>query len=110
MDPEELDSVLQSSGALIVTAPQPHFSFETAAPGDLKRYKDKNKNKNTDKSTSTWVNRFETWRKWRNVPSKLEEIPKEELDHTLQLFYAEVRKADGRKFADNASSFGQAPG
>jgi len=46
------------------------------------------------KSASTWVNRFESWRQWRNVPSKLEEIPREELDNTLQLFYTELRKAD----------------
>lgn len=59
---------------------------------------DKNRNKNTEKSTSTWVNRFETWRKWRNIPSKLQDIPRDELDQTLQLFYAEVRKADGSNY------------
>jgi len=92
---EEPDSVLENSGALVATAPQPHISFEKTAPGNLQRYKNKNRNKSTEKSASTWVNCFESWRQWRSVPSKLEEIPKEELDNTLQLFYAELRKADG---------------
>jgi len=91
---EELDGMLENSGALVAAAPQPHPSFEKAAPRDLQRYRDKNRNKITEKSTSTWVNRFESWRQWRNVPSKLEEIPREELDNTLQLFYTELRKAD----------------
>ena len=66
--------------------------------GDLKRYKDKNRNKNTEKSTSTWVNHFETCRKWRNIPSKLQDIPRDKVDQTLQLFYAEVRKADSSDY------------
>jgi len=51
--------MLENSGALVAAAPQPHPSFEKAAPGDLQRYRDKNRNKNTEKSTSTWINRFE---------------------------------------------------
>jgi len=50
---EELDSMLENSGALVAAAPQPHPSFKKAAPGDLQRYRDKNRNKNTEKSTST---------------------------------------------------------
>ena len=95
---EELDRMLENSGALVAAALQPHPSFKKAALGDLQQYKDKNRNKNTEQSTSTWVNRFESWRQWRNVPSKLEEIPREELDNTLQLFYAELRKADGTDY------------
>ena len=79
VDQQELDSVLQSSEAVVVSAAQPHPLFATATTRDLKRYKDKNRNINTEKSTSTWVNRFETWRKWRNIPSKLQDIPRDEL-------------------------------
>jgi len=32
---EELDSVIENSRVLVAAAPQPHSSFETAAPGDL---------------------------------------------------------------------------
>jgi len=32
---EELDNVLENSGTLVEAAPQPHPSFETAAPRDL---------------------------------------------------------------------------
>ena len=98
VDQQELDSMLQSSEAVVASAAQPHPLFATVATGDLKQYKDKNRNKNMEKSTSTWVNRFETWRKWRNIPSKLQDIPRDELDQTLQLFYAEVRKADGSNY------------
>ena len=45
---EELDSMLENSGALVAAAPQPHTSFEKAAPGDLQQFKDKNKS--TEKS------------------------------------------------------------
>ena len=39
---EELDSVLENSGALVAAVPQPHPFVRKAAPGDLQRYKDKN--------------------------------------------------------------------
>ena len=44
------------------------------------------------------MNHFETCRKWRNIPSKLQDIPRDKVDQTLQLFYAEVRKADGSDY------------
>jgi len=58
--------------------------FEAATPDDLQKFKEKNLNKNTTKSTNTWVNRFEAWRTWRKLPHKLEEIPKQELNGTLE--------------------------
>ena len=44
-----------------------NVEFKPAASGELQHFKDKNLNKNTTKSTATWENRFEAWRKWRNV-------------------------------------------
>ena len=69
-------------------------SFATTKT-DLKRLKDKNKNKNTMKSTVTWINRFETWRKIRGIANKLESIPVNDLDSIL---LAEIRMADGTEY------------
>ena len=44
-----------------------NVEFKPAASGELQHFKDKNLNKNTTKSTATWENHFEAWRKWRNV-------------------------------------------
>ena len=73
-------------------------SFATATGTDLKRLKDKNKNKNTMKSTVTWINRFETWRKVRGIANELENIPVNDLDDILQSFFAEIRKSDGTEY------------
>jgi len=79
------------------TRPAP-FSKQLATPDDLQKFKEKNLNKNTTKSTNTWVNRFEAWRTWRKLPHKPEEIPKQELNGTLERFLAEVRKSDGSEY------------
>ena len=77
---------------------KPRPTFEAATPNDLQKFKEKNLNKNTTKSTNTWVNRFEAWRTWRKLPHKLEEISKQELNGTLERFFAEVRKSDGSEY------------
>lgn len=73
-------------------------AFATATETDLKRLKDKNKNKNTMKSTVTWINRFETWRKLRGIRNELKNIPPNDLDSILQSFFAEIRKSDGTEY------------
>ena len=73
-------------------------SFATATGTDLKQLKDKNKNKNTMKSTVTWINRFETWRKVRGIANELENIPVNDLDDILQSFFAEIQKSDGTEY------------
>ena len=77
---------------------EPRPIFEAATPGDLQKFKEKNLNKNTTKSTNTWVNCFEAWRRWRELPHKLEDIPKQDLNGTLEQFFAEVRKSDGSEY------------
>ena len=101
----ELEELMEGAEAFIAEIEneeqhrkEPSPVFEAATPGDLQKFKEKNLNKNTTKSTNTWVNRFETWRKWRELPHKLEEIPKQNLSGTLERFFAEVRKSDGSEY------------
>ena len=101
----EFDQLLDEDGSASAAGDanprpiSPHpSSFEAATPTDLQRFKDKNLNRNTAKSTSTWVNRFESWRKWKNLPNRIEQIAEGELDGVLQQFYAEVRKADSSQY------------
>ena len=82
----------------IQTATSSTHTFAVATGSDLQRFRDKNKNRNTMKTTVTWVNRFETWRKVREIPHKLEHIPERELDNVLQRFFAELRKGDGGEY------------
>ena len=77
---------------------EPYPTFEAVIPADLQRFKEQNLNKNTTKSTNTWVNRFKVWRRWRKLPQKLEEFPKEELNGTLERFFVEVRNSDSRQY------------
>ena len=100
----ELEELMEGAEAFIAEIEneaqhrkEPHPTFE-AATGDLQKFKEKNLNKNTTKSTNTWVNRFETWRRWRELPHKLEEIPKQNLNDTLERFFAEVQKFKGSEY------------
>ena len=77
---------------------EPHPIFEAATSGELQKFKEKNLNKNTTKSTNTWVNCFEAWRRWRALPNKLEEILKQDLNGTLERFFAEVGKSDSSEY------------
>ena len=76
---------------------EPRPIFKAATPGDLQKFKE-NLEQNTTKSTNTWVNHFEAWRRWRELPHKLEEIPKQDLNGTLERFFAEVRKSNGSEY------------
>ena len=50
------------------------------------------------KSTETWINQFETWRKIREIANELENIPVNDLDSILQFSFAEIRKSDGTEY------------
>lgn len=62
-------------------------TFDVSTEADLQRYRDKDINRNTSKTTATWVNRFEAWRKAREISYKLEDIPESKLDNILQRFF-----------------------
>ena len=73
-------------------------AFTVTTENDLKQLKDKNKNKNTAKSTVTWINRFEAWRKVRGITTEWENTPENELDNVLQSFFGEIQKSDGTEY------------
>ena len=49
------------------------------------------KNPNTVKSTSFWLNVWETWCKQKNIVNKIEDKEPEKLNKLLKTFYAEVK-------------------
>lgn len=72
--------------------------FATASLADINVLKEKAKNDNTEKSTNNWVNTYRTWASSRGVLLNLEDQPVIELNNTLQLFYAELKKKDGKDY------------
>ena len=80
--------------------------FVTASNQELQRLMDKNTNKNTLKSTSTWVRRFEEWRKAKGIEHEvLSGKSFSEMNDILGHFYAELRKEDGTDYT-NLIAFG----
>ena len=79
------------------TPPRPSV-FATTDGDELQRLQDKNKNKNTKKSTNTWVNRLQRWQEHKGITGTLLESNEQQLDETLQQFYAELRKEDGSDY------------
>ena len=59
---------------------------------ELQRLKDKNKNRNTERSTNTWVKKFEEWLAEKGKTLSLVEVRSVELDIFIQHFYAQVKK------------------
>ena len=59
---------------------------------------EREQNIDASKSTRTWINAFDKWRASRNIHRSLHEIPEDELDEVLQLFYAQVKKANGQDY------------
>ena len=89
---DETTNLSSSTSAINVT------EFKTASNEDLERLISNTENKNTNKTTRTWVNRFNSWRESRELAQELHEIPPEELDKILQSFYAELVKSDGTDY------------
>ena len=67
------------------------FASETTIE-ELKKF---SKNPNTVKSTSFWLNVWETWCKQKNIVNKIEENEPEKLNKLLETFYAEVKNKNG---------------
>ena len=68
--------VLQGNAAPPTSPPPMSSTLCLTGPSnahELQRLKDKNRNKNTDRSTSNWARRFETWQKQRGVTVPLSE-------------------------------------
>ena len=65
------------------------FGFASETIKELKFF---SKNPNTVKSTSFWLNVWETWCKQKNIVNKIEENEPEKLNKLLETFYAAVKK------------------
>ena len=72
--------------------------FSTAAAEDIAILKDASKNINTSKATVNWIRVFKSWALTRNKPIDPARYTIAELDETLQLFYAEVKKQNGSDY------------
>ena len=64
----------------------------------IEQLKCNSKNKNTTESTNFWVKVFAVWAQERGFSQRLESYEVNELDATLQQFYAEVRTKDGHDY------------
>lgn len=72
--------------------------FKHYSEAELKHLVENNTNSNTKRSTSTWINHFEKWAEHKGGQTDLAKIPKDDLDRTLQQFYAELVKKDGTEY------------
>ena len=82
--------------------------FPNIEGDDLEKMRLANQNKNIQKSTSTWLNVFNSWKIARGEERLLEDIPLEELDAVLCKFFAEVRKKDGEEYEPDSLAVMQA--
>ena len=66
------------------------------------------KNENTNKSTNTWIRQYNAWAKWKGKSENLESYTPEALDEMLCLFYAELKKCDGKDYEPDSLAVMQA--
>ena len=69
--------------------------FGFASETTIEELKNFSKNPNTVKSTSFWLNVWETWCKQKNIVNKIEENEPGKLNKLLESFYAEVKNKNG---------------
>ena len=76
--------------------------FTKTTSENIEEYIKKSKNTNTTKSTNLWMRVYESWAEIRGATKKIEALNLEELDITLQSFYAEVKRKDGKDYEPNS--------
>ena len=69
--------------------------FGFASETTIEELKIFSKNPNTVKSTSFWLNVWESWCKQKDIVNKIEENEREKLNKLLETFYAEVKNKNG---------------
>ena len=69
--------------------------FGFASKTTIEELTNYSKNPNTVKSTSFWLNVWNTWCKQKNSVNKIEENEPENLNKLLETFYAEVKNKNG---------------
>lgn len=75
--------------------------FRKTTEEERKKLSQKAENVNTNRSTNNWMNAFNEWAKFANVPGPIEDLAarnKIYLDEVLGRFYSEVRKKDGSEY------------
>ena len=86
----------------LIVADEPHAplptEFASVSDKELQSLRDKNRNKNTEKSTATWVNRFQQWQQVKGVSVNLPDISPKDLDNILQQYFAELRTQKGDEY------------
>ena len=82
--------------------------FYVAEKSDIQELKNKTKNSNTTRSTCNWIRVFQTWAKNREYNVNLNEYDVETLNTTLEHFYAEVRKQNGKDYEPDSLAVMQA--
>ena len=72
--------------------------FVNTSESTIHLLKTKAENENTQKSTASWLSVWQEWALCRNYHVKMENYPPEELNKTLEKFYAEVRTKTGDEY------------
>ena len=82
--------------------------FHSIDKHEIEFLKDKTKNKNTSNSTSNWNRVFTKWAKERNLEEQIEKYEVNLLNTTLEQFYGEVRKQNGKDYEPDSLAVMQA--
>jgi len=70
--------------------------------------RNKTKNTNTTSSTSNWIRVFQSWAKNRGYEEQIDCYEVETLNSILEVFYAEVRKQNGKDYEPDSLAVMQA--
>ena len=72
--------------------------FYTVQKDDISFYMEASKSKNTNKSTKNWLSVYSSWASSRGFNPQIESYSPIELNKVLEIFYIEIRKADGGNY------------
>ena len=75
---------------------------------EINKLKKKSKNENTKKATMNWMRVFQSWADNSDQEKNIETMEPTKLDEILSLFYAEVRKVNGREYEPQSLAVMQA--
>ena len=71
--------------------------FAVSNPELILELKDASSCKNTKKSINNWMKVYDSWAKSRGY-KPMENYPPHELNRILEVFYAQLKKADGNDY------------
>ena len=82
--------------------------FTSSSTADIQEFISKSKNKNTTNATVNWMRMYTSWATIRGKETKIEQLSPEELDKTLQTYFAEVKRQNGQDYEPNSLASMQA--